>query len=102
MEKLHSNMYRITKMCSNCPFRNDEHAIHLSEGRLDGIKKALLRRENFVCHKTVYSDDKNQKRLMCAGAYEFLISEEKPNQIMQIAERLGVEKHIYQKDIECL
>jgi hypothetical protein len=97
MEKLHSNMYRITKMCSNCPFRNDEHAIHLSEGRLDSIKEALLRGENFVCHKTVYSKDSKQKPLMCAGAYEFLIKNKQPNQIMQIAERIGVEKHIYQK-----
>lgn len=100
MEKLHSNMYRITKKCSNCPFRDDEHAIYLSEGRLDEIKAALLRGENFVCHKTVYSNDPKQKRLMCAGAYEFLIASKQPNQIMQIAERLGVECHIYKEEGE--
>lgn len=93
MEKLHKNIYRITKMCSNCPFREDSHAIHLSEGRLDEIKAVLLSGENFVCHKTVYSEDPEQKPLMCAGAYEFLIKQGKPNQIMQIAERFGVETH---------
>jgi len=89
MEKLHSNMYRIIKMCSNCPFRNDEHAILLADGRLDSIKTSLLNGENFTCHKTVYSEDPNK---MCAGAYEFLVKEDRPNQIMQLADRLGVEK----------
>lgn len=65
----------------------------MSEGRLEGIKEALLRGENFVCHKTVYSEDPTQKPLMCAGAYEFLLDRRQPNQIMQVAERLGVEKH---------
>lgn len=91
------NVYRITKVCSNCPFRDDKYAIHLSEGRLDEIKKTLLQGENFVCHKTVYSENEEQKPLMCAGAYEFLINEGKPNQIMQIAERFGVERHQYKE-----
>lgn len=78
-------------MCNNCPFRGDEHAIALEEGRLDSIKESLLNGESFTCHKTIYEGGNNDVPKMCAGAYEFLKKENRPNQIMQIADRLGVE-----------
>lgn len=44
--------------CSNCPFRNDEKAIELSDGRREEIIESILtgREVSFVCHKTVYGD----------------------------------------------
>lgn len=89
---LEYNIYRITKMCEDCPFRTkDGSNMRLNEGMLDSIKKDLLDGETFTCHKTIYQDTDKIGMKMCAGAYEFLKRKNKPNQIMQIAERLGYE-----------
>jgi len=93
-----SEIYRKTKMCSNCPFLKSENAIQLNDGRLDEIKKDLLGGASFNCHKTVYNlDDKmrstdEQKLKMCKGAYNFLKSKKRPNQQMQTAKRLGIKE----------
>lgn len=83
-------------MCPNCPFRDDGKAINLEPGRISHIKQELRDGESFSCHKTVYDldlemnfTDEPQTRKMCAGAYEYLKKIKKPNQIMQVAKRLG-------------
>ncbi len=92
-----TNEWRVTKMCGNCPFKDDGKAIHLRAGRVDDIKKQLESGESFSCHKTVYNLDvdmnptEEQPLKMCAGAYEYLKKINKPNQIMQVAERFGYE-----------
>lgn len=99
-EVVESNVYRVTQMCSNCPFKDNGKSIQLNEGRVEEIKEMLLEgtHKSFNCHKTVYNLDVNmepyqgtQELKMCAGAYEFLKKQGKPNAQMQIAKRLGIE-----------
>jgi len=96
MAKLQTNIYRVTnkKGCDNCPFRDNGKAMLLRDGRVDGIKAMLLESDqnSFNCHKTVYSDDPNQKPMMCAGAYEFLKEHGKPNIQMRLAFSMGIEE----------
>jgi len=101
MELVESNEYRVLKMCSNCPFRDNGKAMHLKEGRVDQLKE-MLRSDSmnsFNCHKTVYDLDtdmntsgSNQALKMCAGAYEYLKSINQPNIQMSLAEAWGIEK----------
>ena len=84
-------IYRCLKLCKSCPFIDNGKTMHLRKGRMDSIKKSLLNGENFVCHETIYNKNTGPKdKRMCYGAYKFLKDKNKPNQIMQIAERLGV------------
>lgn len=90
--------YRCLKYCGNCPFKDNGKAIHLRDGRVDNIKEELDKGENFTCHKTVYNLDENMEPLeeeveprMCFGAYKYLKDKNKPNTIMQLAERFGIE-----------
>ena len=90
------NMWRVLEPCNNCPFLDNGKAIHLAEGRVDSIKQDLLKGGNFVCHKTAHGldtemnpTDEPQTPKMCAGAYLYLKKIGKPNEIMQVAERLG-------------
>ena len=91
-----TNIYRCTQYCNNCPFKDNGKKIHLNNGRVDDIKEMLLKGGgSFNCHKTVYNLDENmnateeQDLKMCYGAYKFLKDKNKPNQVMQIAVRLG-------------
>ena len=94
-----TNAFRCLEHCPNCPFLDDGKAMHLEPGRVDAIKEKLLSStdENFICHKTAYSLDNDmeptqkQERKMCYGAYLFLKKKKRPNAIMQIAERLGLD-----------
>ena len=83
--------WREKKYCKECPFNG---GMHVSEERLDDIKKGLREGGNFICHETAYPEmfdrPANTKRTMCYGAYVYLNELNKPNTIMQIAERLGV------------
>lgn len=96
-----TNEYRVLKMCSNCPFRDNGEAVHLDDGRVDDIKKMLLENDHnsFTCHKTAYNLDKDmnpvegfvQPKKMCAGAYEYLKKMGRPNIMMRIAMASGIE-----------
>lgn len=55
----------------------------------------LLEDQSFSCHETIeYGDDgefvRSPEESHCAGALIFLEIQNKPNQIMRIAERLGL------------
>lgn len=80
-------MFKQKKPCVNCPFRKDQGALFgLHPERIDEIVNAPA----FQCHKTVTglgAPDKVQKQ-QCAGLMALLHKEKKPNQIMQVAERL--------------
>ena len=87
-----TNIYRCLEPCDNCPLMDDGKKIRLSPERVKEIKQDLERGENFVCHKTIYDEGmEDSDRRMCYGAYRYLKRLNKPNQIMQLAERLGVE-----------
>lgn len=87
--------YNLTKPCKHCPFRNDIDPF-LTPERAESIYNSLARGATFACHKTVdYSDDdgegrETKKSEHCAGALIMLEHMDEPNQMMRIAERLGM------------
>lgn len=83
-------MFDLKTPCMNCPFRKGKgEAFCLNEGRLEEIFAAA----SFQCHKTVdYSEDTpapGDRPQQCAGLMAVLHREGKPNQMMQVASRLG-------------
>ena len=94
-----ANIYRCEKHCKNCPFLDSGEKIHLKDGRMDEIRKMLLKNDSnsFNCHKTVYNLDENmniteeQKPKMCYGAYKFLKEQKKPNIQMRLALSMGID-----------
>lgn len=85
------NPYGMKTPCVNCPFRRDIPA-YLTKGRVREIERSLIRAE-FPCHKTTAHDEDGDrvnsgKEMHCAGALILCEKEEKPSQMMRIAERL--------------
>lgn len=87
-------MFDLTRPCVNCPFRK-------GQGELFGMHrerlKEIINAPAFQCHKTVvYGEDDNgetadsgERPQQCAGLMAVLHRSDKPNQIMQVAERFG-------------
>lgn len=74
-------MFDLQKPCQNCPFRKGQGSRYkLSKKRLDEIFEASA----FQCHKTL-----DKKPQQCACLMKLLAKGKRPNQIMQVAERLG-------------
>lgn len=88
MSSVKCNLWKVLEPCKDCPVEYGDKAMHLKEGRVAEIKQALEDGEGFSCHKTIY-DDGDPK--FCAGAYNHLKRIGKPNQIMQIAKRMGLD-----------
>lgn len=86
--------YNLKRPCSNCPFRSDVHFPMTKARRRDIAKSILNRQETFSCHKTnEFCGDnaiETQNSQHCAGAMVILEKMERPNQMMRIAERLGM------------
>lgn len=87
--------FDMTKPCDNCPFRRDCLEGWLGEERAAEIADSLERDQPFPCHKTTtfdYEGDRyfSDKEQHCVGAAMVLEKADKPNQLMRIAERLGV------------
>jgi hypothetical protein len=86
-------MFKLTTPCTNCPFRKGiGETFKLEKDRLEEIFQAAA----FQCHKTVDYDHFNDpigrqgdKPQQCAGLMSLLYKAGKPNQIMQVAQRLG-------------
>lgn len=101
-------MFDLKQPCVNCPFRKGQGQLYrLGEKRLLEIANAV----SFQCHKTVefYAEEegpfinvdgedfdeqwrpiKNMDHAQqCAGLMAILHHEGRPNQIMQVAQRLG-------------
>jgi hypothetical protein len=86
-------MFRLKRPCANCPFRRTQGKLFgLGRERVEEIVEAIA----FQCHKTVdyeVEDDEppkpGDKPQQCAGLMAVLHREGRPNQIMQIAIRLG-------------
>lgn len=84
--------------CAECPFRSDIRP-YLHPDRARGITDAILRDGvTFTCHKHLNGEsDEDKERYTpapddqhCAGAMILLQKMDRPNQIMQVASRLGL------------
>lgn len=86
-------MFDLKRPCVNCPFRKDQGRLFgMYPERLEEIRNAPA----FQCHKTVdYTADgghaPGERPQQCAGLMMILQREGIPNQIMQVAERFGVD-----------
>jgi hypothetical protein len=86
-------MFDLKRPCASCPFRKGQgECFKLDADRLEGIFGAT----SFQCHKTVDYDNEDDpikrqgtKPQQCAGLMSLLHRAGKPNQIMQVGERLG-------------
>lgn len=87
--------FKLKTPCANCPFRTDVKA-YLTQGRAEEIAEGITtEQQTFTCHKTLSRDDdgntlNSQQEQHCAGALIMLEHMDKPNQMMRIAERLGM------------
>jgi len=83
--------FELTKPCANCPFRKDK-PFHLCPARAEEIVDSLTRKgQTFPCHKTTEATGKTEKdHQHCAGALIMLEKTETRNQMVLIAERLGM------------
>ena len=94
--------FKLTKPCANCPFRSDDKAISLAQGRREDIIEGLLlgREPTFHCHKTVYRsdgrnhDDSGEFRPVdvchCPGAAAVTRKFGRDTVVVQIASRMGL------------
>jgi len=89
--------FALKRPCSNCPFRDDDSAIELNEGRKEEIILSILRGENpsFSCHKTVYRNNtdsgrENVKTSVCPGAAAVARKFGRDMVIIQVATRMRV------------
>lgn len=81
--------YNLYKPCADCPFRSDRRPFI----RADRAEEILESDAPFPCHKTVdYSEDcdgrETENTQHCAGVLILLEHENRPHQMMRIAERL--------------
>ena len=97
-----SNIYRCTKYCNNCPFKDNGKKIHLHPDRLQNIIDELLADDNnsFNCHKTVYNLDNDmeptepQKLKMCYGAFITKVKHNSLNLQMRLALLYGLDPEL--------
>jgi hypothetical protein len=87
--------FELRTPCPKCPFRRDVKP-YLRRDRAQEIADSLTRQQQtFPCHLTVeYGDDGEEiygtHEQHCAGALIILEAMNRPNQMMRIAERMGV------------
>lgn len=81
--------FDLKQPCKDCPFvPGSSTNLSLDEGRLTGIVQDIRKDMTFTCHKTL--DLPSQTQQHCGGALIFLEKEDNPNQMMRIAERIGL------------
>lgn len=88
--------YKLSRPCPKCPFRTDVPP-YLRGERAQQIATDLLRGSEFHCHQTTVADPDDDSQRMagaasqfCAGALIMLEKAGAANQIMRVAERLGM------------
>lgn len=89
--------FDLRRPCPKCPFRKDCLPEWLGERRAEEIAESLLGRPGatFPCHETTQHDDEGdhvqrEDEQHCAGALLLVEADGAPNQMLQIAERLGI------------
>ncbi|MCE4369741.1 DUF6283 family protein [Xanthomonas hortorum] len=84
----------LKRPCKNCPFRVDVPRF-LSPARYRQIAAALVDGgQSFSCHETLGRDEEDHSVVVsesrsCAGAMIWLQHQGRPNQLMQVMERMG-------------
>lgn len=81
--------YDRTKPCKTCPFRASTH-FSFPEERLEEI---VYSSGGFACHNTTTTKNRSvdhRDAQACAGRLIVLERDEQPDQMMRIAERLGL------------
>lgn len=87
--------------CAQCPFIKGSNTNKtLAKGRIEDIVEQSMDGYTFTCHKTLELPKNDQQH--CAGAMLYLERENRPNQMMRIAERLGMYDHRKLKPCENL
>lgn len=82
-------MFDRIKPCKTCPFRtNDDGLRFLGATRAEEISNALIHGDYFTCHDDI--DKPKRKRQHCVGAMLILEKQNKPNQMMRLAERINL------------
>jgi hypothetical protein len=87
--------FKVSKPCSNCPFRKDSQAIDLADGRKEDIIEGLLsgREASFPCHKTVYSSNHKERKSdawsLCPGAAAVARKFGRDITLIQVASRMN-------------
>lgn len=76
--------------CKSCPFKT-RTIPYITTERAEEISVAVMNDNTFTCHKTL--DLPENKHQHCAGTMLFLEKQNRPNQMMRIAERFGDYKH---------
>jgi hypothetical protein len=80
--------FNMKSPCKDCPFvEGSSTNTTLMPGRIEGIANDLMRGATFECHKTLNLS--SNKKEHCGGALQYLERENRPNQMMRIAERFG-------------
>ncbi len=83
--------YTMSKPCDACPFLKK-----MSHGFTMRRLRELIGEGSFHCHKSGDNDEESgdfvptENSVHCAGALIFLEKRNQPNQMMRIAERLGM------------
>lgn len=90
--------YSLRTPCRKCPFRTDVEP-YLRTGRAEEIAHALHQGGEFPCHETTVPAEtadggstlvEGPRSRFCAGAMATMEREGNPNQMLRIAERLGL------------
>lgn len=90
--------YGLVRPCPKCPFRTDVPP-YLRPERVAGIAMDVQNGSEFYCHQTTVPDEddesgasmtRGEKTQVCAGSLILMEKAESPNQMMRIAERIGV------------
>lgn len=87
--------YKLIRPCAKCPFRNDREG-YLREDRAREIAESVAGGAEFICHETTVYDEEADDMVegpngkFCAGALIMCEKQGVPNQMMRIAENLGV------------
>lgn len=91
--------FELKRPCPKCPFRKDCQPQWLGRARAAEIADALLGGtpgRTFACHETTHHDDESGEHVQrpdeqhCVGALLLVESEGAANQMIQVAERLGL------------
>lgn len=79
-------MFDYKKPCNDCPFRKTQGSLYrICQDRLNQIFTGPA----FECHKTTGATGTKHEPQQCAGLMALLHRENRPNQIMQVATRMG-------------
>lgn len=85
----------LRRPCKHCPFRSDIRRYLQPERYLSIARSLVDLGESFTCHETNDFDDETGDAVVtsrskaCAGAMIWLQHQNRPNQCMQVMERLG-------------